>query len=174
MDLFLIMCYNIITVKIRHKKLSSLKLERYGFMLNERKEWVEKVMNDCYKEWESRPDTIECIITKNTVVIMDYEKMTNGMAKCAPGDNFDLDLGVAIAWARMKNIKIPKWVFEKRKKVSELESGDYFNFKNMDYHMCRRLRSNEGVEVYLVYNETKKKMTYLYCRNNIMKFVLDA
>lgn len=78
---------------------------------------------------EKRPNVIECLINKNSIVIIDYEKSKSGMSKCAPNNEFDLDTGVAIAWARMKNIEIPEYMFEDIKRISELDTGINLNLK---------------------------------------------
>lgn len=73
----------------------------------------EKLFNDC--DTRTIKDVVICVDRNHNV----------GIAKCHPDDEFNSSIGTAIAYARMKGMKIPK--VDNYKKLSEMENGDIFH-----------------------------------------------
>ena len=71
-------------------------------------DWVEK-MNNLYYD-----DDYVSVITENAVTIaFDNRNMESGIAICHSNDEFNEDLGTAIAYARLRKHHIPTEVFWK-------------------------------------------------------------
>ena len=72
----------------------------------------ERLFSDC----ESREvkDVVICVDRNHNV----------GIAKCHPDDKYNVNVGIAIAYARMRGIRVPKVITYK--KLSEMKNGDRF------------------------------------------------
>ena len=92
------------------------------------KEWVaEMVVRIDYKRFNTyRP------ANNDTNIVFCFDNRTGkvGVARCNPSDNFNLDVGKAIAYARCKGLEIPKQ--GTYKKLSEMKNGDIFLSKYND------------------------------------------
>lgn len=68
------------------------------------KQWVKKTYIDFQKDKQA----IAYSGCSDVVIVYDTTAVKSAIAKCYPQDTFDYDTGVAIAYARLKGIEIPK------------------------------------------------------------------
>lgn len=66
----------------------------------------------------------------DTYIVFCFDNHTGkiGVARCNPSDNFNLDVGKAIAYARCRGYEVPK--ITTCKKISEMKNGDCFKKTN--------------------------------------------
>lgn len=85
--------------------------------------WVaEMITHIDYKRFNTyQPDQNDT----NIVFCFDNHTGKVGVARCNPSDNFNLDIGKAIAYARCKGYEVPK-VETCKKMMSEMKNGDCF------------------------------------------------
>lgn len=68
------------------------------------KQWVKKT----YRDFQKDKQAIAYSGCSDVVIVYDTTAVKSAIAKCYPQDTFDYDTGVAIAYARLKEIEIPK------------------------------------------------------------------
>lgn len=68
------------------------------------KQWVKKT----YRDFQKDKQAIAYSGCSDVVIVYDITAVKSAIAKCYPQDTFDYDTGVAIAYARLKGIEIPK------------------------------------------------------------------
>lgn len=68
------------------------------------KQWVKKT----YRDFQKDKQAIAYSGCNDVVIVYDTTAVKSAIAKCYPQDTFDYDTGVAIAYARLKGIEIPK------------------------------------------------------------------
>lgn len=68
------------------------------------KQWVKKT----YRDFQKDKQAIAYSDCSDVVIVYDTTAVKSAIAKCYPQDTFDYDTGVAIAYARLKGIEIPK------------------------------------------------------------------
>lgn len=68
------------------------------------KQWVKKT----YRDFQKDKQAIAYSGCSGVVIVYDTTAVKSAIAKCCPQDTFDCDTGVAIAYARLKEIEIPK------------------------------------------------------------------
>lgn len=68
------------------------------------KQWVKKT----YRDFQKDKQAIAYSGCSDVVIVYDTTAVKSAIAKCYPQDTFDYDTGVAIAYARLKGIEIPK------------------------------------------------------------------
>lgn len=68
------------------------------------RQWVKKAYGDFQKDKQA----IAYSGCSGVVIVYDTTAVKSAIAKCHPQDTFDYDTGVAIAYARLKGIEIPK------------------------------------------------------------------
>ena len=68
------------------------------------KQWVKKT----YRDFQKDKQAIAYSGWSDVVIVYDPTAVKSAIAKCYPQDTFDYDTGVAIAYARLKGIEIPK------------------------------------------------------------------
>lgn len=75
------------------------------------KDWVDKTVREYNADFKAlclyRGETGE-IIDENKIIVLDAKTGKTGMARCNPKDKFNFETGLAIAYARLRNIEIPK------------------------------------------------------------------
>ena len=91
-------------------------------------EWVEKMV-ERYKN-EKLFNHCDTRIIKDVIICVDCNHKV-GIAKCHPDDEFNPFIGTAIAYARMRGIKVPK--VTTYKKLSEMKNGDIFYYDKERY-----------------------------------------
>lgn len=73
-----------------------------------RKEWVEA----WFLKYLAHPNAIAKVIDTTTVIAL-YNRSTGthiATARCMPGDTYDYDTGVAVAYAKLCNESIPDYI----------------------------------------------------------------
>lgn len=73
-----------------------------------RKEWV----GDWFLKYLAHPNAIAKVIDTTTIVAL-YNRSTGihiATARCMPGDAYDYDTGVAVAYAKLCNELIPDYI----------------------------------------------------------------
>ena len=68
------------------------------------KQWVKKT----FRDFQKNKQVIAYSGCSGVVIVYDTTAVKSAIAKCHPQDTFDYDTGVAIAYARLKGIEIPK------------------------------------------------------------------
>lgn len=94
---------------------------------------------------------------KDVVICVDRNHKV-GIAKCHPNDEFNALIGTAIAYARMKGIKVPKVTNYKR--LSEMVNGDIFKIKISGYNY--RYIGKDEFNRYVCRNTTTNKYDAFY------------
>ena len=90
-----------------------------------------------------------CTVAKNgTTVCVDTLTGKVGIARLHPDDDYVFETGVAIAYARCKEIEIPK--VSTYKKLSEMENGEMF--RDMFGCLCKYIGKNKGAYIVYVLN----------------------
>lgn len=131
--------------------------------------WIKTNANAFREREKQHPMTVGAIIIGNRVTVVDIacsDCPKIGVAICSPTDTFNLDTGLAIAWARMTDCDIPEFVLRDDAPlmvcVSTLTSGQRFRyfvehpllgFGWHEFHMISK-KSNGS---YKVYDETARK-----------------
>ena len=117
--------------------------------------WVEKMVEKY--QHERFFSACEIHVVKNVVICADHNHNV-GIAKCHPDDEFNVLIGIAIAYARCKGIEIPK--INVYKKLSEMKNGDIF------YGVCQQkfiyIGKNEKIERYVIWDTLLKKYYEFY------------
>lgn len=131
--------------------------------------WVQNVAKQFRNAEKTVPQTVGAVVIGNRVAVINLDTAAIGVATCSSSDNFDLDTGLAIAYARMLGFGVPDYVIneyvpvEKKVCVSTLKAGQRFKYDDMFYHFCGKRDPNKwGETTYAVYNETKGEMDYFY------------
>ena len=116
----------------------------------ERKEnWCYAVAESARKLEAANPTSVGAIVMPDRIIWADTRKLDKpliGVAKCSPENEFDLDTGLAIAYARAYNDHIPDFVLDsdERVEVRSLKVDDTFELDGEcyvkvmgDYHVAR-------------------------------------
>lgn len=74
-------------------------MDKKGF-----EQWVKKT----YSDFQNDKQAIAYSGCSGVVIVYDTTAVKSAIAKCYPQDTFDYDTGIAIAYARLKGIEIPK------------------------------------------------------------------
>lgn len=112
------------------------------------KKWVKEM---CKKaETEHIHNNCDVMVHNNITVCVNSNGKV-GIAKCHPDDIFDYDIGVAIAYARMRGLEVPKVTI--CKKLSEMKNGE--NFVDMCRDTFRYVAKDKDVFVVWSYNHKK-------------------
>ena len=96
-----------------------------SYYVNDLKNWCETLYNDSYEMFKNS-ERWGLIVNSmlGVVMIVDVLKGKSWAAKCCPEDTFNMYIGYAIAYCKMKNIPMPE---EKRLvKLSDLDTNDKF------------------------------------------------
>ena len=93
------------------------------------KEWAREMVTEIASS--SRFDTYQVFGHKNVVVCIDFEAGKSSIARCSPQDEFDLNVGKAIAYARCRGYAIPKWTTYKA--IGEMKNGERFKHNGKIY-----------------------------------------
>lgn len=137
-----------------------------------RANWVKAVVSAFYSAERAEPKTIGAVVVGNRVAVVNLATSEIGIATCSPTDSFDLDTGIAIAYARMTDRHIPDCVLkeyvskEKEVCVSKLKPGQSFTYCGTPFHFCGKLDKSPSEHpwdkdaVYAVYNENLRFVTY--------------
>ena len=96
-----------------------------SYYVKDLKNWCETLYNDSYEMFKNS-ERWGLIVNSmlGVVMIVDVLKGKSWAAKCCPEDTFNMYIGYAIAYCKMKNIPMPE---EKRLvKLSDLDTNDKF------------------------------------------------
>lgn len=118
-------------------------------MKNTRREWIDTMSTTAYTLEKNNPGEVGAIVTPKRVIFVDTRKAAHpriGVAKCNTNeDKFDLNTGLAIAYARAFNIEVPDYVIDDG--LEELRSlpidgtfvlkGDNYAVVQTNYHVVR-------------------------------------
>lgn len=76
-------------------------------------DWVKSMTEDFYADEKKNPASIGAIGVGNTIIVTYADSVDEsliGVAKCNPTDNYDKEVGIAIAYARAIGEDIPDYV----------------------------------------------------------------
>lgn len=99
-----------------------------SYYVKDLKNWCKALYEDSYEMFENS-ERWGLIVNSEfgVVMIVDVLKGKSWAAKCCPEDTFNMYIGYAIAYCKMKNIPMPE---EKRLvKLSELDTNDIFIYR---------------------------------------------
>ena len=96
-----------------------------NYYVKDLKNWCKALYEDSYEMFENS-ERWSLIVNSmlGVVMIVDVLKGKSWAAKCCPEDTFNMYIGYAIAYCRMKNIPMPKE--KKLVKLSDLDTNDEF------------------------------------------------
>lgn len=97
-----------------------------------KKFWVTEMTARLRKEEQNNPLTVGAIAVGRQVSVMylDTERPKIGVAKCNPSDKFDLETGLAIAYARANGKDVPDYVLNDGTAFKEVAVGAQFSHDN--------------------------------------------
>lgn len=72
------------------------------------KKRFEQWVNQMYRDFQNDKQAVSYIAQNNIVIVYDKTTVKSAIAKCHPKDEFYYRIGVAIAYARLREIKVPK------------------------------------------------------------------
>lgn len=86
-------------------------------VLSQKDRWVRRVANEAYELWDDGHIGVTWNTVTNAVVVQMKPRHGHnfgpvGIARCSPTDCFDYNFGLALAYARAKNLEIPAYVLE--------------------------------------------------------------
>lgn len=82
-------------------------------MKNAKAEWVKAMTEDFYADEKKNPTTVGAVGIGNTIMVIyatNVDEPLIGVAKCNPYDEYDRELGIAIAYARAIGEKLPCYI----------------------------------------------------------------
>ena len=96
-----------------------------SYYVKDLKNWCKALYEDSYEMFENS-ERWGLIVNSmlGVVMIVDVLKGKSWAAKCCPEDTFNMYIGYAIAYCRMRNIPMPKE--KKLVKLSDLDTNDEF------------------------------------------------
>lgn len=134
-------------------------------MGNKRTNWIKRFSADFHKAEQKNPMTVGGIQVGNCVTVMNVRTGKMGSAFCSPADEFDLETGIAIAWARMHGVKVPEWVLNdgvKEVDISTLKNGDIFRKANNDNGHTYKMVGKDNDGDYVTYDRYTGKYQLFY------------
>ena len=78
-------------------------------------DWVKSMTEDFYADEKKNPLNIGAIGVGNTIIVAYADSVDEpliGVAKCNPNDNYEREIGIAIAYARAIGEDIPDYVLD--------------------------------------------------------------
>lgn len=97
-------------------------------------DWVKSMTEDFYADEKKNPLNIGAIGVGNTIIVAYADSVDEpliGVAKCNPNDNYEREIGIAIAYARAIGEDIPDYVLDSN--VSLDEDDDWDEDENDDW-----------------------------------------
>ena len=76
-------------------------------------DWVKSMTEDFYADEKKNPTSIGAVSVGNTIIVIYADNVDEpliGVAKCNPTDNYDREVGIAIAYARAIGEDVPDYV----------------------------------------------------------------
>lgn len=128
-----------------------------------RAEWIKRMAGYVKADEKTSPQTFGAIVIGNRVAVMNLAAGKIGVATCSPTDDFDLDTGLAIAYARMVGRDIPQSVINGKDEpttaaMSNLKCGQRFHYLSDNYTYCGVDTTVKDDRRYMVYCESNQKM----------------
>lgn len=112
--------------------------------------WIEKNARAFWTEEAKTPKTIGSVVIDNTVAVMDIRTTDCpriGVARCSSDDEFDLDTGLAIAYARMKGKTIPNFIYNDEPElvsIMDIEVGQHFRLRGRTYVKTEKMKIKQS------------------------------
>jgi hypothetical protein len=79
-----------------------------------RKEWIDQMLTEYSEEYEHWSEIILCDENRKIMVVQfdDYwgDRSGYGISKCSPTDRFDVEVGLAVAFAHFRGYPIPSFI----------------------------------------------------------------
>ena len=97
-------------------------------------DWVKSMTEDFYADEKKNPLNIGAIGVGNTIIVAYADSVDEpliGVAKCNPNDNYEREIGIAIAYARAIGEDIPDYVLDSN--VSLDEDNDWDDDEDDDW-----------------------------------------
>ena len=90
-------------------------------------DWVKSMTEDFYADEKKNPLNIGAIGVGNTIIVAYADSVDEpliGVAKCNPNDNYEREIGIAIAYARAIGEDIPDYVLDSNVSFDEDDDWD--------------------------------------------------
>ena len=91
-------------------------------------DWVKSMTEDFYADEKKNPLNIGAIGVGNTIIVAYADSVDEpliGVAKCNPNDNYEREIGIAIAYARAIGEDIPDYVLDSNVSLDDDEDDDW-------------------------------------------------
>ena len=79
-----------------------------------RKQWIEQMLTEYSEEFEDWSEIILCDENRKIMVVQFEDcwgdRYGYGISKCSPTDQFDVDTGMAVAFAHFRSYPIPNFI----------------------------------------------------------------
>ena len=98
-------------------------------------DWVKSMTEDFYADEKKNPLNIGAIGVGNTIIVAYADSVDEpliGVAKCNPNDNYEREIGIAIAYARAIGEDIPDYVLDSNVSLDEDEDDDWDEDEDWD------------------------------------------
>ena len=92
-------------------------------------DWVKSMTEDFYADEKKNPLNIGAIGVGNTIIVAYADSVYApliGVAKCNPNDNYEREIGIAIAYARAIGEDIPDYVLDSNVSLDEDEDWNSY------------------------------------------------
>lgn len=102
-------------------------------------DWVKSMTEDFYADEKKNPSSIGAVGVGNTIIVIYADNVDEpliGVAKCNPTDNYDREVGIAIAYARAIGEDVPDYVlgtYEDEDDEPDWDDEDYDDWDDDDY-----------------------------------------
>lgn len=109
-----------------------------------KEKWVQQMMIKFEKDprakhnWKRKDNVVEVTYSNNRYNI----KM--GRSFCCPEDNFDLQTGIAIAYARLIDEEIPAYVLRDKFNINDIATGQLFDLVRNQERYCKVKEAKGG------------------------------
>ena len=79
-----------------------------------RRQWIDQMLTEYSEDFEDWSEVILCDENRKVVVVRFEDswgyRYGHGIAKCSPTDQFDVDTGMAVAFAHFREYPIPDFI----------------------------------------------------------------
>ena len=99
-------------------------------------DWVKSMTEDFYADEKKNPLNIGAIGVGNTIIVAYADSVDEpliGVAKCNPNDNYEREIGIAIAYARAIGEDIPDYVLDSNVSLDDDWDDDWDEDEDDDW-----------------------------------------
>lgn len=113
-------------------------------MLTKKEKWIMRIMTEFEKDikakhsWNKNNNSVEVVYSNNRYNIK------IGRSFCNPKDKFNLQTGIAIAYARLIDKEIPVYVLKDNFNINDVVIGQLFDLVRNQERYCKVKKTENG------------------------------